>query len=272
MSDDSFANLAQLNFGELLVAEVFKKLINAKVKDVTFYKVDSFDGTKNIKIKRCENNLSDLFEDNFAEVNANLNLEISDYKITPDAQHQVDVCLKLNDKISNNHPYFPIEVKLGGSGGAESFPSSFMEKWKKVSRIVKSTKKNQATSKNEYNLVGNMISLLDSDKVFLNNKELAFKKSILHQSKSSDSLDLLPLLLNDRWGIVIREKSIKGILENLKEGCSYSKKFEKLQYIFIFEDLWRPLKENNDTLIIKECINKQIDEQFELLNASLDKL
>ncbi|MBC7539811.1 MAG: hypothetical protein H7281_13400 [Bacteriovorax sp.] len=258
MSGD-FANLAQLNFGEFLVAEVFRKIIGSiqiedNKKAVCFYEKD-VNGT----LKLVNKELSSKFTDVHESTNSQLFINLDDEFHPMDGMHRIDVCLREDDSL-----IFPIEVKLGKTGGAEKFPTTFINFWNHQDdklEIYGSTKKGVNLFR------GNMILTLDSDKLIdcrknsENINDQHFKKFIEFHSNEKPGFEI-----SNKWGLVIRKNSVIGSDGKYPEPIPCLE-FRNLQYVFIFEELWNCLTFIGQQDIISK-IKQQITDEFERLTKT----
>jgi hypothetical protein len=236
MSDNkvSFANLAQLNFGEKLVEEVFKIL--ALKENVPFY---SFTDSKNWKKVIDQQPLTGYQFITDAQLKAKFGTEDA---FSPNGMSRVDV-LAYKDK------GIPVEVKLGITGGACSFPSTFLGKWKDGDFLKAKSLKG---SKNKRSFSGNMIHILDSSRKLEEHEELAVFSATFNET--------MHVLLEDEWWLVIRRDSLSG--EHTQATSKDDPSFKKLSKVFIFEDLWDLINTTERKLIISyltEIMVKQIN-------------
>lgn len=229
MSDD-FANLAQFNFGEKLVELIFAKLVANKA-EIPFYEFYE---------NHVGRETSEKFSEDFlfkSEVPLKISRGIDIIKL--DVQSKIDVLAY--SKCSAN---FAIEVKLGNSGGAESFPYTFLTHWKSenTNALVANTKDQEMI------ITGNMIHILDSNKKILGSEaECNFSTELMLNNDKNEIVSL-----GKDWWLVVRKECLGR--EFIKNPTRRSKKtekaFENLSRVYILEDMWSLLSpiERNDIL------------------------
>jgi hypothetical protein len=130
--------------------------------------------------------------------------------------HNIDISI-LSKKV-----IYPIEVKMGKSNRCEKFPATFF-KFKK--NPIQKNKSNKELS-------GNMINILDHR--FCNKSVLKLKSEKVH--------------IHDNWSIVIRSDAFNFWKKADGKG------FNKLQYVFVFEEMWKLLKPKEKSQIKSEVV------------------
>lgn len=134
------------------------------------------------------------------------NLIIEDKTREFNKLHNIDIALVMSNEV------YPIEVKLGTSNACEKFPLTF---YSYLAGEIKTDEGNNQFS-------NNMIKIMDQRKSF-DNKTL--------ELKSKDRS------LHERWSIVIRNEP-HGFW---KRTTKSQKTFKRLEYVFVFDEMWRDL-------------------------------
>jgi hypothetical protein len=251
-----FANLSQFNFGELLVQMVFTRLSG---KSIPYFEWNN-------EHKKWDYHKSDNLLKNYTFVTDRPLLTGSDEQLySSNGMYRIDVVAHNNEKA------IPIEVKLGNTGGAKSFPKSFAKKWKDGDYLKK---KNPGNSKNtdnikteddsDYVFTGNMIQILDSDRRFLEDQKSKDRIRFWVQIKSHNNMELD---FNDGWWLVLRSSCLPNNCKQINMGNNKNS-FKRLKKIFVFEDLWINL-EPKDRKEIRKMLIEMINAEFNNLNNSL---